>query len=50
VADGRLRQHFWRVADKLDYLVTLVRLRMLDAICGPPPGDPGLISSERGSG
>jgi hypothetical protein len=35
VADGRLRQLFWRVADDLDYLVTLVRLRMLDALADP---------------
>ena len=37
MADGRLRQLFWRVADKLDYLVTLVRLRILDALAGPLP-------------
>jgi len=37
VADGRLRQLFWRVADDLDYLVTLVRLRILDALAGPLP-------------
>jgi hypothetical protein len=37
VADGRLRQLFWRVADKLDYLVTLVRLRILDWLAGPLP-------------
>jgi hypothetical protein len=28
---------FWRVADQLDYLVTLVRLRVLDAIVGAEP-------------
>jgi len=29
MADGRLRRLFWRVADDLDYLVTLTRLRIL---------------------
>ena len=28
---------FWRVADDLDYLWTLVRLRILDALAGPLP-------------
>jgi hypothetical protein len=28
---------FWRVADQLDYLLTLARLRILDAVCGPLP-------------
>jgi hypothetical protein len=40
VADGRLRQLFWRVADQLDYLVTLARLRILDALAGPLPETP----------
>ena len=31
---------FWRVADELDYLVTLVRLRVLDAVAGPEPETP----------
>jgi hypothetical protein len=26
---------FWRLADHLDYLLTLVRLRILDALAGP---------------
>jgi hypothetical protein len=26
---------FWRVADDLDYLVTLASLRVLDALAGP---------------
>jgi hypothetical protein len=30
VADGLLRRLFWRVADYLDYLWTLVTLRILD--------------------
>jgi hypothetical protein len=34
MADGRL-ERLWRVADQLDYLVTLARLRILDAVCGP---------------
>jgi len=37
VADGRLRKLFWRAADQLDYVVTLVRLRILDALAGPLP-------------
>jgi hypothetical protein len=37
MAGGRLRRLFWRVADDLDYLVTLVRLRILDALAGPEP-------------
>jgi hypothetical protein len=37
MADGRLRQLFWRVVDHLDYLMTLVRLRILDALAGPLP-------------
>jgi len=40
VATGRLRRLFWRVADDLDYLVTLTRLRILDAIVGPEPETP----------
>jgi hypothetical protein len=40
MADGRLRRLFWRVADDLDYLVTLVRLRILDALAGPEPETP----------
>jgi hypothetical protein len=37
MADGWLRQLFWRVVDHLDYLVTLARLRILDALAGPLP-------------
>jgi hypothetical protein len=40
MADGRLRRLFWRVADDLDYLVTLVRLRIMDALTGPEPETP----------
>jgi hypothetical protein len=37
MADRPLRCLFRRVADPLDYLLTLVRLRVLDAIVGPEP-------------
>jgi hypothetical protein len=40
VADRPLRRLFWRMADALDYLVTLVRLRILDALAGPLPETP----------
>jgi hypothetical protein len=40
VTTGRLRRCFWRVADALDYLVTLVRLRILDALAGPEAETP----------
>jgi hypothetical protein len=39
-ADERLRRLFWRVIDQLDYLVTLARLRILDALAGPLPETP----------
>jgi hypothetical protein len=32
MTDGPLRRLFWRVADQLDYLVTLAWLRILDAL------------------
>jgi hypothetical protein len=37
---GPLRRLFWRVADDLDYLVTLASLRVLDALAGPEPETP----------
>ena len=40
MADGRLRKLFWRAADQLDYVVTLARLRILDALAGPLPETP----------
>jgi hypothetical protein len=40
MAGGRLRRLFWRVADDPDYLVTLARLRILDALAGPEPETP----------
>ena len=40
MTDGPLRRLFWRVADQLDYLVTLAWLRILDALAGPLPETP----------
>jgi hypothetical protein len=40
MTEGPLRRFFWRVADQLDYVVTLARLRMLDALAGPLPETP----------
>jgi hypothetical protein len=40
MADERLERLFWRVADELDYLLTLVWLRILDALAGPLPETP----------
>jgi hypothetical protein len=40
MGDSRLRRLFWRVADQVDYLVTLARLRILDALAGPFPDTP----------
>jgi hypothetical protein len=40
MADEPLRRLFWRVADALDYLLTLARLRILDALAGPLPETP----------
>jgi hypothetical protein len=31
---------FWRVVDELDYLLTLLRLRILGALAGPEPETP----------
>ena len=35
--DTGLRRVLWRVIDHLDYVQTLVRLRILDAVAGPEP-------------
>jgi len=35
MANGPLRWLFWHVVDELDYLLTLARLRILDALAGP---------------
>jgi hypothetical protein len=40
MTDTRLGRLFWRVADRLDYLLTLARLRILDALAGPLPETP----------
>jgi hypothetical protein len=45
--DRSLRRSFWRVADALDYLVTLVSLRILDALAGPLPETPADRQRER---
>jgi len=38
---------FWRVADALDYFLTLARLRILDALAGPEPETPADQQRER---
>lgn len=38
---------FWRVADALDYLLTLARLRIPDALAGPEPEAPACQQRER---
>jgi hypothetical protein len=40
MTDTRLGLLFWRVADQIDYLVTLGSLRILDALAGPLPEMP----------
>jgi hypothetical protein len=47
VATGRLRRLFWRVADDLDYLWTLARLRILDRLAGREPDTPADQQRER---
>jgi len=37
MAEGPRSRLFWRVADHLDYLVTVAGLRILDALAGPEP-------------
>jgi hypothetical protein len=39
VTDRPLRRFFWRVADQLDYLVTLARLRIPGRAGRPSPGE-----------
>jgi hypothetical protein len=36
--DTGMRRFIWRIADGLDYALTLARLRILDALTGPLPG------------
>jgi hypothetical protein len=47
MSDGPLRRLFWRVADHLDYLLTLAWLRILDALAGPEPDTPADQQRER---
>jgi hypothetical protein len=47
MTDGVLQRLFWRVADQLDYLVTLARLRILDELAGPLPETPSDQQRER---
>jgi hypothetical protein len=47
MTDTRLGHLFWRVADELDYLLTLARLRILDAVAGPLPETPADQRCER---
>ena len=35
--DTRLGRVFWSIVDVLDYVLTLARLRILDAVAGPEP-------------
>jgi hypothetical protein len=39
-SSGRPPDGLWRIADGLDYWLTLVRLRILDAVAGPLPEMP----------
>jgi hypothetical protein len=50
MTDGPLRRLFWRVADELDYLLRLARLRILDAVCGLEPETPVDRRRERTDG
>jgi hypothetical protein len=47
MTDGPVRRLFWRLVDQLDYLVTLARLRILDALAGPLPETPADQQRER---
>ena len=47
MAEGPLRRLSWRVADALDYLWTLKRLRILDALAGPEPETPADLKRKR---
>jgi hypothetical protein len=38
--DTAPRRFFWRIVDHLDYVLTLVRLSILDAVAGPLPKTP----------
>ena len=45
--DTGLRRFVWRIADGLDYVLTLARLRILDALTGPLPETPEDQQRER---
>ncbi len=45
--DTGLRRILWRIADGLDYVLTLARLRILDALTGPLPEMPEDQQRER---
>ena len=40
MSDSPLQRLFWRVVDAVDYLLTLVGLRILGALAGPEPETP----------
>ena len=44
---AEVRRLFWRVADHLDYLLTLAELRIPDALAGPLPETPADRQRER---
>jgi hypothetical protein len=50
MTDGSLRRLFWRLADHLDYLLTLLRLRILGGPDRPLAGDAGRSAAEARSG
>jgi hypothetical protein len=50
MTDGQLRRLFWRAVDELDYLLTLTRLRILDALGGPEPETPSDQQRARADG
>jgi hypothetical protein len=47
MTSGPARRLFWRVANQFDYLLTLARLRILDALAGPLPETPADQQRER---
>ena len=47
MTDSPLQRLFWRVVDALDYLLTLVSLRILDALAGPEPETPADLRRKR---
>jgi hypothetical protein len=47
MTDTRLGRILWWVADELDYLLTLARLHILDALAGPEPEAPADLQCER---